>query len=140
MKTNTPLNSSGFTLVELILVIAILGMLAVSVAPSFSNLLTSSTTTGGKATAGAIQSAINTRFTQNVLNNVTPFWPSSFDSVPDNTVCSTTQVCFGGITAHGITSSKWRKINGNNYDYLDMGITQNYIYDPANGKFGCANC
>jgi prepilin-type N-terminal cleavage/methylation domain-containing protein len=106
-------DEKGFTLLELILVIAILGFLA-----------------------AAIQSAIITNYAESIING-TPAWPSSFDTVSDNTVCSTTAPCFASIMAQPITSSKWRKINGNNYDYLDNGITQNWVYDQPTGKFGC---
>src|SRR3989338_6222289 len=109
MKTKIT-NQSGFTLIELILVIAILGILAVAVAPSFTNLLTNASTTGGRGTAGAIQSGINTMYAENVAGNVTAapgssaaFWPTLLDACAGG-VCTTANPCFSNV-AQEITSA-----------------------------------
>lgn len=134
MKTKIN-NQAGFTLVELILVIAILGILAVAVAPSFTNLLSSASTTGGRGTAGAVQSGINTKYAENVANNTSPFWPATLDSSA-NAACSTANPCFGTVV-QPITSGGWTRTSNTVYNYSNAGISQTYTYDPATGKLSC---
>lgn len=130
-------NQSGFTLIELILVIAILGILAVAVAPSFTNLLTSASTTGGLGTAGAIQSGINTMYAENVASNTTPFWVATLDSA-SNGVCSTSNPCFSNVV-QPITSGSWARVSNTQYTYDNAGVSQTYTYDSATGTFQCSS-
>jgi prepilin-type N-terminal cleavage/methylation domain-containing protein len=128
-------NQSGFTLIELILVIAILGILAVAVAPSFTNLLTNASTTGGLGTAGAIQSGINTMYAENVAANTTPFWVTTLDSA-SNGACSTSNPCFGNVV-QPITSGSWTRVSDTEYAYENAGVSQTHTYDPSTGTFQC---
>lgn len=128
-------NEAGFTLIELILVIAILGILAVAVAPSFTNLLSSASTTGGRGTGGAIQSGINTVYSENVLNDVTPAWPATLDSA-SNAECSTSNPCFGGVVQE-ITGGGWTRSSDTEYAYSNAGVSQTWTYDTTTGKFSC---
>lgn len=128
-------DSSGFTLVELILTIAILGVLAVSFAPSFTNLLSSSSQKGGRGTGGKIQSAINIKYTENVANNTTPFWPAVLDGA-SNAACSVSNPCFGSVL-QPITSGGWSRSGDTTYVYSNAGVTQTYTYDPVDGTFEC---
>lgn len=137
MKTNLLKNESGFTLVELILTIAILGLLAAALTPSFGNLLASSQDTGGKGTAGAIQSAINTKYAENVANNTTPFYPTTLDTVPSGSVCEGTTPCFEGV-AQPITNGQWHKSSDTVYQYVTSSVTQTYTYDTVSGLFACS--
>lgn len=130
---NTMKNESGFTLIELILVIAILGILAAAVAPSFGNLLSSAATTGGRGTAGAIQSAINTKYAEAAAAG-NPAWPTVLDSVAASGACDTTNLCFGDV-AQPIVSNSWTKDSDTQYTYSEGGVTQVYTYDPLTGLF-----
>lgn len=134
MKTKIN-NQAGFTLVELILVIAILGILAVAVAPSFTNLLSSASTTGGRGTGGAIQSGINTKYAENVANNTSPAWPATLDAA-SNAACSTSNPCFGSVV-QAITSGGWTRVSDTSYTYSNAGVSQTWTYAPTTGKFSC---
>lgn len=130
-------NPSGFTLIELILVIAILGILTLAVSPSFTTLLSSSSRTGGLGTAGKIQSAINIKYSENVANNTTPFWPAVLDGSANGAACSTATPCFDGVT-QSVTSGGWSKTNSTTYRYSNLGVTQIYSYDTTDGTFECS--
>jgi prepilin-type N-terminal cleavage/methylation domain-containing protein len=128
-------NQSGFTLIELILVIAILGILAVAVAPSFTNLLTNASTTGGRGTAGAIQSGINTAYAERVASNTTPFWVATLSG--NAGACSTTNPCFGNVV-QPITSGNWTVTTaGTVFTYSNAGVSQTWTYTPATGTLTC---
>lgn len=57
--------SKGFTLIELVIVLVILGILAAAIAPKYVDLAGDSRTAVGKATKGAIQSAIAISIAEN---------------------------------------------------------------------------
>lgn len=134
---NTINNQNGFTLVELILVVAILGLLAAAVAPSFSNLLAKSAETTGKGTAGAIQSGINTKYAENVANNVTPSWPTQLDSAA-NGACTSSNSCFSDVV-QSLSSESWSKTGTTTYQYNAQGAIQLYSYDTVKGTFTCTS-
>ena len=56
---NSPKNSSGFTLIELIVVIVILGVLSVTAAPKFMNFTTDANVAALQAFKGTVDSTMN---------------------------------------------------------------------------------
>lgn len=128
-------NQKGFTLIELILVIAILGILAVAVAPSFTNIITNASTTGGQGTAAAIQSGINTYYAEQTAAG-TPGWPATLDGA-NNAACSTANPCFDTVVQE-VTSGNWTRVSDTSYTYSNAGVSQTYTYDPADGTFVCS--
>lgn len=148
MKTNVK-NQSGFTLVELILVVAIIGMLTAAIAPSFTTLLADSGETSGKGTAGAIQSAINTTVAQNIVAGATTILPASLDGVSAGAACSSTaalsntNTCFYQVTKTPVSSNWTKGTTANTYTYTFTGgsLTFTYAADTTNNTatFRCTS-
>jgi prepilin-type N-terminal cleavage/methylation domain-containing protein len=136
---NTMNNQKGFTLVELILCVAILGMMTAAIAPSFGNLLATSTGVSGKGTAGAIQSAINTQMGTNLLNGLATIWPTSLETVATNGTCSAlANGCFDAVSSQPIRDAAWSK-SGATYTYTKNSVTQVYQYTSGTGQLTCTS-
>lgn len=65
-------NQNGFTLIELVIVIVLLGVLAAIAVPRFVNLQDDALLAQRNATAAAITSAMNINFAECALNNHAP--------------------------------------------------------------------
>lgn len=70
---------SGFTLIELVIVILILGILAAAAIPKFVDLSQKAKVASDEAVIGGLKSAINIQYAQNALNGIKPdgihYWP-----------------------------------------------------------------
>ncbi len=125
-------NEKGFTLIELILVVAILGMLAVAVAPQVGIIMDAAENRTADATVGMVQDGINTFNANSISQNGTPLWPAVLDASP-NGLCSQ-QGCFGAVISQPVFSASWRKDRNTQYTYIPSANT--FTYQPNdNGTF-----
>ncbi len=67
----------GFTLIELVMVIAILGILAAMILPRFVDLSSSAKISAAKGALGAIRSAIAVTYSSNAVSAISPLIPVS---------------------------------------------------------------
>ncbi|MBI4211155.1 MAG: prepilin-type N-terminal cleavage/methylation domain-containing protein [Deltaproteobacteria bacterium] len=126
-------DSKGFTLIELVLVIAILGILAVTALPKFMDLSTEAKQSSRDGVIGAVRSGIALyRANDMVTNGGTGSYPASLDANADASACAT---CFSTILANGISDSSWTRTNATTYTYNDGTTTTTYTYSSANGTF-----
>lgn len=115
---------NGFTLVELVMVIVILGILAIVAIPKFFSLQDDAQEAAEKGVVGAVRSGISNYFAANK-----GVWPTALDSA-SNAACSSSNVCFSTVLNSGITSD-WTKSGSNTY----TGPSSSYTYYPATGEF-----
>lgn len=108
----------GFTLIELVLVIAILGILAVAALPSLFNIsLTQAKTNAMNATVASIQTGLSLLAANQVAQNTTIAYPASLDTVSTYPgVATGLAPLFGGVLQTPI-SANWIKKSATCYVY-----------------------
>ena len=121
-------NRKGFTLIELIMVIVLLGLLAVVAIPRYYDLRTDAQTSAERGVVGGVRAGLYTIHARNLAQNITPEWPATLDSNAAG-ACTT---CFSTVLDQGgINDTNWTKA-GLTYTG-PTGTT--YTYAPATGQF-----
>lgn len=122
------LREKGFTLIELIMVIVLLGLLAVVAIPRYFDLQTNAQEAAEKGVVGGVRSGIYTIHANNLANNITPEYPATLDANADGACVS----CFSTVLDQGgINDANWTKAG-----LVYTGPTgTSYTYVPATGQF-----
>lgn len=127
------MNRKGFTLIELILVIAILGILAVAALPRFLNISQNARQASRDGVVGAVRSGIALYRANNMVTaGGSGSYPVTLDANADAATCAT---CFGEILAQSINDASWRRVNSTSYQYYDGSSNTTYSYNTVNGTF-----
>ena len=123
---NIKQNKSGFTLIELIMVIVVLGILAAVAVPKFFDLSTEAKDSAEKGVVGGVRAGIQTYFAQNKT------FPASLDGVAVSTACASATPCFVTVLGQGGITSEWSKDAAGKYLGPNTGL---YTYTAATGEF-----
>lgn len=130
----------GFTLIELVLVIAILGILAVAALPSLFNVsLNNAKTNSMNMTVAAIQTGISLYAANQVQLGNGISYPGTLDGAAAG-AASGTAPFFGTVLSTPVTTN-WIKVSGTCYvyDYAQTGAVAAgdtyFQYTPAAGTF-----
>lgn len=128
-------DSRGFTMIELVLVITILGILAVSALPNFINVATQAQQSSRDGVSGAVRAGIALfRANDLVVNGPPGVYPAALDAAAAG-ACTAANPCFGTVVTNGITDNNWGKTNATTYTFNDGTSTFTYTYTIANGTF-----
>ncbi|MFA5090850.1 MAG: prepilin-type N-terminal cleavage/methylation domain-containing protein [Candidatus Omnitrophota bacterium] len=115
----------GFTLIELIMVIVILGLLMVVAIPKYFDLQNDAKTASEKGVVGGVRSGVYTYYAKYKT------FPTGLDALAANTTCSATNACFDTVLVNGVTAD-WTKATSNTY----TGPTNTtYTYTASTGEF-----
>jgi len=149
-KAGKRVSQKGFTLIELVLVIALLGVLAVSALPDVFNIsLTSARANSRDATVGAAQAALALYAANQISQGSAESYPPFLEStdLADGTAATRTQPLMAAVLHNGV-SSQWFKIDDDCYAFdtngngaLNNGTDEEVQYSSATGTFlGVSNC
>lgn len=128
-------NQSGFTLIELVLVITILGILAIAAAPQFVNLTANASDSARLGAVGAIRSGVTSERASRLVTDPT----AAFTATLDGNAVGDCATCFSTVLQDGIAgtaTSGWEKTGALEYTYhggtVDPCV---FTYTPASGTF-----
>ena len=115
----------GFTLIELIMIIVILGILAAVAVPKYFDLQATAKTAAEKGVVGGVRAGIYTYFANNKA------YPATLDSAT-TAACATANICFDTVLQQGGVTSDWTKASATSYTGPAAGT---YTYTAATGDF-----
>lgn len=129
--------NGGFTLIELVLVITILGILAVAALPSFINVSTQARQSSRDGVTGAVRSGVSLfRANDLVVNGPPGVYPATLDAAAAGSTAGPANLFFTSILQQGVADGAWSKGAGvNTYVFNDGTTTYTYTYTPAAGTF-----
>ena len=130
--------TSGFTIIELIMVITILGFLSVVAIPQYIDLTARAQTANEQGVVGGIRAGIATQLANDYAGgDNTPEFPATLDAVTAPDVCDEAPVgglCFATVIPGGITDGNWSKLTATTYR-SPANATNIWTYTPATGSF-----
>lgn len=119
------MRNRGFTLIELVMIIVILGILAAVAIPKYFDLQQDAEEAAEKGVVGGVRAGIHTYFAENKA------YPTSLDTA-SSAACTTANACFTSILDQGGITSDWTKASGTTY----TGPAGNtYTYNSTTGAF-----
>jgi len=121
----------GFTLIELVMVIVILGVLAAVAIPLYVNLQTEANVSAEKGVVGGVRAGLQTYFVDTARGNRTGY-PTTLDAVANGTAASKANPLFTVVLTQGGITADWTKTNASTYS---GPAGTSYTYAASDGSF-----
>jgi len=116
----------GFSLIEIVMIIVILGILAAVAIPKYYSLQADAQNAAEKSVVGRVRSGIYTYYAQNRS------WPSQLDNAANSSTASNSNLFFNNVLAQDGITDDWSKNSAGRY----VGPANTvYAYDSSDGTF-----
>ncbi len=127
------MREGGFTLFELILVCAMVGMLAVTGLPRFINLSANAKDSSMNSTVGAVRSSLAIyRANDAATTSTDGSYPTALDTSVVGAQCTN---CFSALLSNGLNDPSWSKMSNLSYSYNSGTGVVTFTYNSTNGTF-----
>ncbi len=114
-------NKRGFTLVELVIIIVVLGILAAVAIPKYQDLTGQAKDAAGRATLGSLRSGVSIFYANAAITTGTASWPTLSELGTVNTVMATS-----------IPKNPYQ-VNANAPDSIVTGVTRGTVVGTRGG-------
>jgi len=138
--------NSGFTLVEVVLVLTVMGLLATAVLPKILNIIGLGKKGSRDNIVAAVKSGLQLQKLATISDtNVTGSYPTNLDVNPGGGATCAVTACFDNVLEAGqaVKDSKWVKIDNAgplyHYDFDPGPDVSHFEYSAANGTFICTS-
>lgn len=125
------LKKTGFTLLELIMVIIILGILAAVAIPKYADLQSQAEVSAERGVVGGVRAGISIYYA-NQCATASCAYPASLDGLTAPQACDASNPCFTTVLSQGGIISDWTKATAASYTG-PTGATYNYT--SGTGEF-----
>jgi len=123
-------NQKGFTLIEIVIIIVVLGILAAVAIPKYQDITGEAKEAACRASLGALRSGVTIFYANTAVTTGTATWPTLAQLEG-----------YGVVMAQGIPPNPYQT-EANNQDSIVTGVTKGTIvgtrggwaYDPATGE------
>jgi prepilin-type N-terminal cleavage/methylation domain-containing protein len=131
MRFSSINNQRGFTLIELVIIIVVLGILAAVAIPKYQDISGEAKEAAGRAALGAIRSGITIHYANAAVTTGTATWPSLVELET-----------YGSVMANGVPKNPFQA-EANAPDSICTGVTKGvqvaggrggWCYDPVTGE------